>query len=346
MCERFPGFLNNWDGDGIIARAGNEKSYRRLERLGIPVVEIYGDGKNLVPHVQCDEPESCRLVVEHFQERGFTNFAFFSLGQTWWSRQRQEAFKAALDDCGVACALAPMAKKRNDPSLSVLWWEGCEDEIHRWVESLPKPVGIFCPWDMHAFFLLNICNQREIAVPENVAIVGYGNNADFCRVSMPPLSSLAPNGRSIGYKAAELLHGAFRGNPLPASTILIPATHVEVRQSSDTIAVNDPSVAKAVHFIRRNLASGSLGVADVARHVGISRNTLALRFRTVLGHSPDTEIQRAKFDLARRLLRETNFSISLIASQVGYSNAANFSRAFRLANDFSPEEYRQKNRQI
>lgn len=346
MCERFPGFLSDWNGDGIIARTGNEKAFRQLQRLNIPIVEIYGDGKKLMPHVQCDEPGSCRLVADHFHERAFTNFAFFSLGHNWWSRQRYGAFRESVKEYGAHCELSPMSKIRNDISLSVLWWKGCEEETFQWIRKLPKPIGIFCPWDMHAFFLLNVCHQRGIAIPEDVAVVGYGNNADFCRVSSPPLSSLAPNGRAIGYRAAELLHGAFRGEALPAETTLIPATHIEVRQSSDTVAVTDPSVARAVHFIRRNIVRSSITVRDVARHVGVSRTTLAVRFRTTLGHSPDDEIQRARITQAMNLLRETNFSITQIVNQLGYSNVANFSRMFRARVGMTPSQYRTANKQL
>ena len=344
--DRFPGFLNDWNGDGIIARTGNEKDYRRLLRLNIPVVNAQGDGKKLQPHVQIDEPPSCRLVAEHFHQRGLTNFAFFSLGHTWWSRERFEAFRDALAVYGADCELSPMSKKRNDISLSVLWWKGCEEEVFQWIQKLPKPIGVFCPWDMHAFFFLNICNQRGIAIPDDVAVVGYGNNADFCRMSAPSLSSLAPNGRAIGYQAAELLHEVFQGEEFPTTPILIPATHLEVRQSSDTVAVNDPSVAKAVYFIRRNLTSRTISVAAVAKHLGISRNTLALRFRSALGHSPDKEITLEKIALARNLLRETNFSISQIAVELGYSNVANFIRAFRKMTEQTPAEYRAKIRQV
>ena len=37
MCERFPEFLNKWNGDGIIARTGDEKVYRQLKRRNRPI---------------------------------------------------------------------------------------------------------------------------------------------------------------------------------------------------------------------------------------------------------------------------------------------------------------------
>jgi len=55
MCERFPGFLNDWNGDGIIARTGNEKDYRRLLRLNISIVKAKGDGKNRLGHAFCEK---------------------------------------------------------------------------------------------------------------------------------------------------------------------------------------------------------------------------------------------------------------------------------------------------
>ena len=343
--ERFPEWLKHWDGDGVISRSSDTETFRRLEQLKIPVVEVLGDGKTHPPLIQCDEVTICKMVVDHFWERGFRNFAFFSMGYNWWSLERQEAFRKGLETYGASCSICPQASVKNDITLSIPWWKGCEDEVFHWLETLPKPVGVFCPWDMQAIFLMNICESRGIAVPEDIAVVGYGNNADLCRASTPPLSSVAPNAREIGYQAAVLLDLLFQGKELPPLPIYIPATHIEIRHSSDTISVRDPDVAAAVHFIRKNIDHGPLGVADVARYLGLSKSTLARRFQKWLGHSPEEEIIRARIALAEELLRETRFSVTQIAAKLGYSSPANFVRAFRTRAQITPEQYRLQSRQ-
>lgn len=343
--ERLPEWLKHWDGDGIVSRTSDPSIFRQLKKMNVPVVEVLGDGKKHPPWVQCDEISICRMVADHFWQRGFRHFAFFSMGHNWWSVERYEAFQKGLATYGTSCALSPTTEVENDITLSMLWWKGCEDEVFQWLQKLPKPVGVFCPWDMQAFFLMNLCEERGIAIPEDVAVVGYGNNADLCRASTPPLSSVSPNAREIGYQAAILLGDLFQKKPLPELPIYVPATHIEVRLSSDTVAVKEPSVAAAIHFIRRNVDRGPIGVGEVARHLGLSKSTLIRRFRKHLGHSPDEEIMRARIALAEELLRETRLSVSQIADHVGYSNSTNFVRAFRLRTRTTPEEYRHQTRQ-
>jgi LacI family transcriptional regulator len=338
--EKLPDWMKHWDGDGVISRTDDAQTFRQLKHLKIPVVEVLGDGKRYPPLVKCDETSICRQVADHFWERGFRSFAFFSMGSNWWSQERFEAFQKSLQMYGVQCELAPTANLKNDITLSVLWWKGCEEDVFQWLRTLPKPVGIFCPCDMQAFFLMNICKDHGIAIPEYVAVVGYGNNADLCRVSTPPLSSVAPNARAIGYQAAVLLDLMFQNKPLPELPIYVPATHIETRLSSDVIAVNNSSVAAAIHFIRERLNQGQLSVTDIAKHLNLSKSTLTRLFRKWLGHSPKAEIQREQTALAEELLRETCFTVAQISAKLGYSSSANFVRAFRKQMHTTPEEYR------
>ena len=340
VLEHLPVWLKHWDGDGIISRTDTPEKYRQLRKLQIPVIEILGDGKRHPPHVKCDEIQSCRLVADHFWQRSFRSFGFFSIGHNWWVIERQKAFQQALAAYGAKCAVSPQTAIKNDISSSFLWWKGCDNEVSDWVRSLPKPVGIFCPWDMQAFFLMNICESQQIAIPEDVAVVGYGNNADICRASTPPLSSVAPNAQEYGYQAAVLLDRVFQGKTLPDLPISIPATHLQVRQSSDIVAVPDPDVAAAIHFIRKNIDRKPISVTDVARHLNLSKSTLARRFRDHLGRPPEVEILHAKIELAKELLRETRFSMGKIAVTLGYSSTANFVRAFHRHTELTPQAYR------
>ena len=338
--EHFPEWLKHWDGDGVISRTAEPETYRQLRKLRIPVVEALGDGKRHPPLVKCDEIQSSRLVADHFWKRGFRSFGFFSMGHNWWSLERQKAFQQALAAHGAECSVSPQTAMKNDITLSIPWWKGCENEVCDWVRSLPKPAGIFCPWDMQAFFLINICESQGIAIPNNVAVVGYGNNADLCRASTPPLSSVAPDAQEIGYQAAVLLNLMFQDKPLPDLPISVPATHLQVRQSSDIIAVSDPDVAAAIHFIRKNIDREPISVTDVARHLNMSKSTLVRRFHHHLGRSPEAEIIHAKIELAKELLRETRFSMDKIATMLGYSSAANFVRAFHRRTEMTPQMYR------
>src|SRR5262249_56215211 len=73
-----------------------------------------------------------------------------------------------------------------------------EAEAARWIEDLPKPVGLMACNDIRGQQVLNACREVEIAVPEDVAVLGVDNADVLCDLSYPPLSSVAPATHRIG----------------------------------------------------------------------------------------------------------------------------------------------------
>ena len=56
-----------------------------------------------------------------------------------------------------------------------------------------------------------MCRELDIAVPEQVAVIGVDNDARLCRLCTPPLSSVIPDTHRTGYEAAQLLDRMMRG---------------------------------------------------------------------------------------------------------------------------------------
>ena len=82
-----------------------------------------------------------------------------------------------------------------------------------WLQSLPKPCGIFAANDRIGRDLANFCLQLGYAVPGDVAIVGIDNDETLCDGSEPTLTSATQNFDESGYRAAEMLD---RGDSHPA----------------------------------------------------------------------------------------------------------------------------------
>ena len=83
------------------------------------------------------------------------------------------------------------------------------------------------------------------------------------------------------------------------------------------VATGDPHVAKAVFYIRQHACDG-IQVADVLRHVCISRASLEPRFKQVLNRTMHQEIQRVRLSRVQELLVVTNMPIKQIARQAGF----------------------------
>jgi len=79
---------------------------------------------------------------------------------------------------------------------------------------------------------------------------------------------------------------------------------------------------------------------DIAQHVGITEDYLTFCFRQELGTTPVEYLQRYRVNQAKRLLKDSQKSITEIGLEVGFSDSGYFSRIFRRETGMSPEAYR------
>ena len=98
------------------------------------------------------------------------------------------------------------------------------------------------------------------------------------------------------------------------------------------------------HLIRAeemiNSKGGKLTPAEIANELGLSRAYLYNIFKKYRGYSVCEAIIRYRMKCAARLLRETDYSIFLIAESVGYVDQFSFSKMFKSKYGISPSEYR------
>jgi LacI family transcriptional regulator len=146
---------------------------------------------------------------------------------------------------------------------------------------------------------------------------------------------------SVGRHAAQLVRLALSGETITGKRIVIAPAHVMNRRSSDALAIEDPVVARAVHWIHKH-ANHSLAVPAVARAAGTSRRRLERRFHAVLGRTVVQEIRRVRVETAKRLLSTTEHELAQIAKLSGFTNAALLSVAFRRELGLPPGAYRRR----
>jgi LacI family transcriptional regulator len=121
--------------------------------------------------------------------------------------------------------------------------------------------------------------------------------------------------------------------------VLIAPHGVVSRQSTDVLAIDDPSVVRALRYIRTHAHHGIV-VEDILREVPISRRSLEIQFRSYLGRSPAEEIRRVRLERGRQLLGRRELSITEIALACGFSNATRFGVAFRKSFGTTPRAFR------
>ncbi|WP_375741687.1 helix-turn-helix transcriptional regulator [Pseudomonas boanensis] len=93
--------------------------------------------------------------------------------------------------------------------------------------------------------------------------------------------------------------------------------------------------------IEANLASGRVGLEQVATELCMSKRTLQRRLQEL-----DLEfaelVEEIRQALAIELVRQSPRSLTEIAQQLGYNEASSFTRAFRRWTGLSPREFRQQ----
>lgn len=330
-----PAWLRNWDGDGILTRTFTPEMGKLIDATGLPAVELrtinFGGDRS---YVGMDNHLIGSMVAEHFHERGYRQFAAYSLHTEQFFIERVQNFVSAVEAYGGRCAQLPEAK-----SDSATDWEKSQARLVAWVKELPKPVGIFAANDQLGVRLLEACRRAGVAVPEEVAVVGAENEETLCTFSTPPLTSVRFDGQTVGYAAAEMLDQLMRGRRLKRRSVLVPPRGIVVRHSSDGLVINDPLIAHAARLIRENALTG-FNVDDLCRRLNASRSTLDRRMKATLKRSPKEEILRIRFREVERLLRETDLTIDTIAEQTGFAHSHYLQAAFKEQRGCTPGEWR------
>lgn len=330
-----PAWLRGWDGDGILVRSFTREMAEIVDSTGLPAVELRATNFSRgLPFVGSDNAFIGRLVAEHFFERGYRQFAAYSLDTERFFVERVQNFVGAVEAYGCPCLELP-----EESSDCAVDWEKSQTRLMEWLSTLPKPIGIFAANDQLGVRLLEACQRAGISVPEEVAVVGAENEETLCSFATPPLTSVRFNGFAVGYAAAELLDQMMRGGRVETREILLPPKGIEVRGSSDELVITDAIVARAARFIRENAMHG-INVDDVCRKLNVSRSTLDRRMKEALKRTPKEQILRVRFREVERLLCDTDLTVDAIAEQTGFSHSHYLQAAFKDVYGQTPGAFR------
>ena len=104
-------------------------------------------------------------------------------------------------------------------------------------------------------------------------------------------------------------------------------------------ALADKHINGALKFIHSG-AHTEMTLADVAKAVGVSRSSLAVRFKELVGDTPMNYLTNWRMLKAKELIRSGSLPLVDVAEQVGYTSEAAFSRAFKREHSQSPSAFR------
>ena len=112
-----------------------------------------------------------------------------------------------------------------------------------------------------------------------------------------------------------------------------------VRQA--TIQQRTALYEDATEVVNREYA-GDLSLDEVARKIATSRRQLQRIYLEIGDTTFRDQLTQVRMDRAADLLSQNGVTVREVANRVGYRQAAQFAKAFRLHHGMSPSEYRRR----
>jgi LacI family transcriptional regulator len=203
---------------GLIGWVHTKSTRNALMRLKRPWVNVCGilpdDG---TPRVGTDDYLVGQLAATHLIDLGLKEFAFIGYSHIASSLRRESGFRWAINHAG--CQLTSYHEHHSrqfDTGISrCVLGRG----FVSWVKSLPTPIGVSGYNDPWILQLSEVCRRLGRRVPEDMALVGMGNDDLVCELARPSLSSVVIPAEQIGYEAVALLGRLLAGEPSRSANI-------------------------------------------------------------------------------------------------------------------------------
>jgi len=217
--------------DGLIASLAFDTTdldhFKPFLEKKVPVIffdRVEQDGQSTV--VVIDNAKCGYIATQHLIEQGCKRIAHItsSLQRNVYS-QRYKGYKDALFDKGIAL----------DESLviiSALSEEASVDAATQITAMDPLPDGIFITNDFVAAVCIRTLKEHGIRVPEDIAIVGFNNDA-IGKLIEPALTTIEYPGVEMGEIVARNLINHLKGiSTMDHMSTIIVRSQLIIRESS------------------------------------------------------------------------------------------------------------------
>jgi len=324
--------------DGILGRA-TRKLADMADRAGVPVVNVWMNSPaRKLPSVFPDAKAAGRMAAEHLLGRGFRQLGYLGYARDVCSQLQLEGVRSVARREGFSCSVHRFG--RTNVMKDAKHWEAFIAGLEAWVDTWTTPIGVYVTHDLPCRYLIDVCRSKGLQVPRDVAVIGTFNELVICASPAPTLTSIDLGYTQIGYQAAELLDRLMDGEPPPEGPRWIEPAELVPRQSTDSYAVDDPLVGRALRFIAEH-GNEPINVQAVADELPTVRRTLERRFRETLGRTIAEEITRLRLERVKRRLIETDEPLKVVAMASGFTSANQLYKVFLRIEGISPQQYRQ-----
>ena len=211
--------------DGIILKPVAFMRPGALESLNVPMVLFWHAMPGDLSYIEVDHEAGSKMAVRHLIERGYKRVAFIGGKQTSPSNQiRLMAYQQCLKEAGISA----------DTGLISHGGFNHESGYQRMnvLLSLPEPPdAVFCTNDIIAMGALQCAHDRNVKVPDRLAIIGYD---DISYVSLPliDLSSVSQPRDKLGERAFQALLKEMESFPVRTRQNILVDPELKIRSTT------------------------------------------------------------------------------------------------------------------
>ncbi len=207
--------------DGVIITPVDESTFSArfciLQKAGIPCVLLARYVKGLpVSYVVADDVLGGFIATEHLIQKGHKKILYLAgPSHLTTSQERLEGYRKALNRYRlkeVGC-LIQFTKAKMEDGYQV---------VKKFLDRQMEFTAIASFNDYLAFGALRALRERNLKIPEDVAVVGY-DDVEFAEIALVPLTTVRISGSELGNRAAKLLLSYLKGKvEKPQKVIIMP----------------------------------------------------------------------------------------------------------------------------
>ncbi|WP_211230539.1 LacI family DNA-binding transcriptional regulator [Inquilinus limosus] len=177
--------------------------------------------------VNNDDELGARLVVQHLADGGYRNIGMFSLAldrgtpETAVTWKREQGYRAAMEAMGLG--------RHASVTRAALTLREIQTAARHLLQGPDRPEALFCWTDFVALEVISVAIGLGLAVPGDLAVVGYDNTM-FCEMAQNDMTSVDQSGETLGLQCARLLIERIRGRAEAQHLLIQP--RVVARASS------------------------------------------------------------------------------------------------------------------
>lgn len=146
------------------------------------------------------------------------------------------------------------------------------------------------------------------------------------------------------YRFGEMLQRLYHCKDVASLRLCMQQIQKQSLQAILPKEENQPTetVANAIQYIHQNYRN-KISLNEVAEHVFLSPSYFSKKFKEEIGKNFNQYVNEIRTKQAKHLLKNTDYSLSEIASDIGFENLSYFSKVFRRITGLSPSAYQRLN---